>query len=388
METETGSALPRGLKTRITTKTARSAKRFRYIPHIENSGRGASVGGRRIVRILVTGGAGYVGSVSVERLVEAGHDVIVLDDLSTGHRAAAGEARLVAPATPMDPSTGPCSTGSGSRRSSTAPRDRSWPSPSPIRPSYYRENVAGGVALLEAARTAESGGSCSRRAPRSTASRTRRRSTRTPGSSRSTRTARRSGPSRPPWLVRRAYGLRSVSLRYFNVAGASERNGERHAPETHLVPNVLLAVEAGRPLTIFGTDYPTADGTNVRDYIHVEDLADAHLAALEATAPATPGPTIPSARRRRSRAGGGHQPRQRDRVQRPRRDRGGRARGGPPIPSTAGPRRPGDPPVLVAANDRARTVLGWTPRRGSLDEMIGSAWAWRRDHPAGYADPD
>jgi UDP-glucose 4-epimerase len=145
---------------------------------------------------------------------------------------------------------------------------------------------------------------------------------------------------------------------------------------------VLAAAEGGTPLTLFGEDYPTPDGTPIRDYIHVSDLADAHVAALLATDPSdartgpADGPCDPlicnlgtstgfSVREVLAVAG---------RVT------------GAPIPFTVGPRRPGDPPVLVASNGRARTILGWVPARSTLDEMVGSAWAWRRAHPGGYGD--
>ncbi|HEX5590167.1 MAG TPA: NAD-dependent epimerase/dehydratase family protein, partial [Candidatus Limnocylindrales bacterium] len=169
-----------------------------------------------------------------------------------------------------------------------------------------------------------------------------------------------------------AYGLRSASLRYFNVAGASEANGEDHDPETHLIPNVLRAVEKAAPLTLFGDDYPTPDGTPIRDYIHVLDLADAHLAALEATAPGDP---------RTDRAlvlnlgsGGGFSVRE---VLAAAEQVIGRR-----VPHTVGPRREGDPPVLVASIARAAKVLGWRPRRSTLEEMIASAWAWQTTRAA------
>ena len=182
----------------------------------------------------------------------------------------------------------------------------------------------------------------------------------------------------------RAYGLRSVVLRYFNVAGATARVGEVHRPETHLVPNVLIAAEGGRPLSVFGDDYPTPDGTAIRDYIHVADLADAHLLALAAT-----GPDAPMAQPAGDGAPGD-----------PIVANLGTASGfsvrevlaaaeavvGAPIPHAIGPRRAGDPPVLVASNDRAAAILGWSPVRSTLAEMIGSAWAWRRAHPRGYGD--
>jgi UDP-glucose 4-epimerase len=178
-----------------------------------------------------------------------------------------------------------------------------------------------------------------------------------------------------------AYGLRSISLRYFNVAGASERNGEDHDPETHLIPNVLRAAEGAGPLTVFGADYPTPDGTCIRDYIDVEDLADAHLAALEATAVDDPRTTADDDRATAIalNLGSASGFSVREVIAAAEQVVGAR------IPVTFGARRAGDPPILVAANDRAREVLGWVPRRGVLDAMIGSAWAWRRRHRGGYA---
>ncbi|MFI5255376.1 MAG: UDP-glucose 4-epimerase GalE, partial [Candidatus Limnocylindrales bacterium] len=168
-------------------------------------------------------------------------------------------------------------------------------------------------------------------------------------------------------------GMSAVTLRYFNVAGASAANGEVHAPETHLVPNVLAAVETGEPMIVFGDDYPTPDGTAIRDYVHVEDLGDAHLAALELVATGTPGLVALNLG-----SGTGFSVREvLDAAE---------VVVGRPVPRLVGPRREGDPPVLVAANDRARKMLGWTPRRGTLAEMIGSAWAWRQAHPGGYGE--
>jgi UDP-glucose 4-epimerase len=337
------------------------------------------------VKVLVTGGAGYVGGVSVDALIAAGHAVVVLDDLSTGHAAIPHpDARLVR----------------GTYTDEAATRDllereqvdailhcaaRSLVGESMVNPAkYYRENVAGGVALLEAARAAGvlrvvfSSSAATYGVPDATP-------------------ITEDAPLRPinPYGESKrtfegalrwygvAYGLRSVILRYFNVAGATERLGEVHRPETHLIPNVLLAAEGGPALTLFGEDYPTPDGTPVRDYIHVADLADAHVAALAATdrSDARTGPV-----------GGG--------TTEPLIANLGTANGfsvkavlreaeavvGRPIPHTVGPRRAGDPPVLVASNERARAMLGWTPRRSTLPEMIGSAWAWRRAHPAGYGD--
>jgi UDP-glucose 4-epimerase len=173
-----------------------------------------------------------------------------------------------------------------------------------------------------------------------------------------------------------ADGLRSVSLRYFNVAGASAAVGEVHRPETHLIPNVLTAAEGRGPLTIFGGDYPTPDGTAIRDFIHVADLATAHLAALAATAPDDPRTDAPLVCNLGSSAGFSV----REILA------AAEAVAGRSIPHRVGPRRTGDPPILIASHERASRLLGWRPARSTLPEMIGSAWEWRQSHPDGYRD--
>ena len=326
----------------------------------------------------MTGGAGYVGSVSAEALVAAGHDVVVLDDLTTGRRSAVpADARL---------HVGTYADADGTARLLTAERieailhcaARSLVGESIADPSrYYRDNVAGGVALLEAARAAGVG----RVVFSSTAA--------VYGIPDSTPIpedaplrpinpygeSKRTFESALAWYGR-AYGIRSVSLRYFNVAGATETLGEAHDPETHLIPNVLAAAEGRLELTVFGDDYPTPDGTCIRDYIHVGDLAEAHLRAIEATAPGDP--RTDEALVCNLGNGGGFSVREVLTA--------AEAAVGRPIPYTVGPRRPGDPPVLVARSERALEVLGWRPGKPSLKEMVGSAWAWRGSHPGGYPD--
>jgi len=337
------------------------------------------------VKVLVTGGAGYVGGVSVDALIAAGHEVVVLDDLTTGHATIPNPAAHLVRGTYLDEAATRALLEREHIDAILHCAARSLVGESMVNPAkYYRENVAGGVALLEAARAAGvlrvvfSSSAATYGVPDATP-------------------ITEATPLRPinPYGESKrifegglrwygvAYGLRSVILRYFNVAGATERLGEVHRPETHLIPNVLLAAEGGPALTLFGEDYPTPDGTPVRDYIHVADLADAHVAALLATDPsdARTGPV----------GGGSTEPvianlgtstgfSVKDVL------REAEAIVGKPIPHTIGPRRAGDPPVLVASNARAAEVLGWTPRRSTLPEMIGSAWAWRRDHPAGYGD--
>ncbi|MBF6604943.1 MAG: UDP-glucose 4-epimerase GalE [Chloroflexi bacterium] len=332
------------------------------------------------MRVLVTGGAGYVGSVSVEALVAAGHSVVVLDDCSTGHAGAippgivhlrqdyTDEAAMTAALREHDIDTIlHCAARSLVGESMRDPA------------RYYRQNVAGGIALLDAARAANV-----RRFVFS--------STAAVYGIPLTTPIDEDAPLRPinpygetkrtfegalDWYSR-AYGLRAVSLRYFNVAGATEANGEDHDPETHLIPAILRAAETSGELTMYGDDYPTPDGTPIRDYIDVRDLAAAHLLALEATADAPSAAVTPGLLACNLGVGDGFSVRQviaaTERVV------------GRSIPVRVGPRREGDPPVLVARADRARDTLGWRPRHDSLEEMIGSAWAWRRRHPDGYGD--
>lgn len=336
------------------------------------------------MRILVTGGAGYIGSVSVEKLLDAGHQVTVLDDLSTGHRAA------VAPGATLEVGT----YGDTAAVIALLKRHRieavlhcaakSVVSESMADPAkYFRENVAGGIALLEAMRSVGL-----KRIVFSSTAATYGMPERTP--------ILETDPARPinaygetkrcveaaiNWYGR-GYGFRSVILRYFNAAGASKAHGEEHAPESHIVPVVLAAAAAGREVTIFGDDYPTPDGTCIRDYIHVEDLAAAHLAALLATDPTDPrtgpsaGPCEPVICNLGS--GAGFSNRQivaaAEKVV------------GHAIPVKMAGRRPGDPAILVASAERAGAVLGWKPRQGAIEEIIGSAWEWHRAHPAGYSD--
>jgi UDP-glucose 4-epimerase len=336
------------------------------------------------MRVLVTGGAGYIGSVSVEALLEAGHEVTVLDDLSTGHRGAVAEGARLEVASYGDPASVRALLERDRIEAVLHCGAKSVVGESMVDPGkYFRENVAGGIALLDAMRAA----GVMRIVFSSTAA--------TYGMPERTPIVE-TDPIRPinaygeskrcveaaiDWYGR-GYGLRSVILRYFNAAGASKRFGEHHAPETHLIPVVLAAAEAGRKVTIFGGDYATPDGTCVRDYIHVEDLAAAHLAALEATAPADPrtGPATGPCQPLVCNLGGGTGSTNRQIVA------AAEKVVGHAIPVEIGPRRAGDPAVLVASADRAISELGWRRSHGTLEEMIGSAWEWRRSHRNGYAD--
>ena len=329
-------------------------------------------------RILVTGGAGYVGSVSVEAFLAAGHAVVVLDDLSTGHRGAVPDGATF--------HRGTYTNGEAVARLLRDERieailhcaARSLVGESIREPArYYRENVAGGIELLEAARATGVG-----RVVFSSTAAVYGDPAETPIPEDATLQpinpygeSKRAFEGALTWYGR-SYGLRSVTLRYFNVAGATAALGEDHAPETHLIPNVLAAAEGRTDLTLFGEDYPTPDGTCIRDYIHVADLADAHLRAIEATAPGdrrTDQPVVLNLGN-----GDGFSVRQVIAA--------AEAVVGLAIPYTAGPRRAGDPPVLVARSTRAADVLDWRPANPSLESMVGSAWTWRQAHPAGYGE--
>jgi len=336
------------------------------------------------MRILVTGGAGYVGSVSVEAFVAAGHEVTVLDDLSTGHKSAVQEGATLEVGTYGDSRAVAHLL---ERRQIDAVLHcaaKSIVGESMVNPAlYFRENVGGGINLLEGMRLAGV-----KRIVLSSTAATYGMPERTP--------ILETDPVRPinaygeskrcveaaiNWYGH-GYGFRSVILRYFNVAGASRLHGEVHAPESHLIPVVLGAAEGSREMTIYGDDYPTADGTCVRDYIHVEDLAAAHLLALVATDPEDQrsGPESGPCQPVICNLGNGNGFSNRQIVA------AAEAVVGHAIPVKVGPRRAGDPPVLVASAERAARELGWQPQHGKLEEIIGSAWEWRRSHPRGYND--
>ena len=335
------------------------------------------------MRILVTGGAGYIGSVSVEALLAAGHDVEILDDLSTGHRSSVPEGAHLHVATYVDAASVAEMLRNRAVDAVLHCGARSLVGESVRDPArYYRQNVAGGIALLEGMRDAGV-----RRIVFSSSAAVYGAPDRTP--------ITEDLPLRPinPYgetkrtfetalaFYAGAYGLRSVSLRYFNAAGASVANGEDHEPETHLIPNVLRAAQQGASVAIFGEDYPTPDGTCVRDYVHVEDLARAHLLALIATHPGDPrsGATPEAGAALALNLGTGLGFSVREVVEAAERI------AGEAIAVSMRPRREGDPPVLVASAARAADVLGWRAERSTLEDMIGSAWAWRLAHPQGYA---
>ncbi len=173
--------------------------------------------------------------------------------------------------------------------------------------------------------------------------------------------------------LERAVGLRSIRLRYFNAAGADPDGelGEDHHPEVHLIPRAIQAVSGGPPLDVFGDDYPTSDGTCIRDFIHVTDLAQAHVLALKALESGAPSTTL--------NLGTGRPSSVADVLASVERV------SGRPVPARAVPRRPGDPAVLFAASDKARRELGWRPHYEELDVIVGTAWRWHQTHPHGFA---
>jgi UDP-glucose-4-epimerase GalE len=332
-----------------------------------------------MTRILVTGGAGYVGAVSVEAFLAAGHDVVVLDDLSTGHRSAVPDGARLVVGDYTDRATAGAVFAEETIDAVLHCAARSLVGESLEQPArYFGDNVAGGIGLLEAARAAGvrgfvlSSSAAVYGVPDETP-------------------IPEGAPLRPinpygetkrsleaamAWYGR-AYGMRTASLRYFNVAGATEAIGEDHDPETHLIPVILAAVETGGAVRIFGDDYPTRDGTNVRDYIHVADLADAHLRAIQAS---VSGGAMFDDGLLVCNLGNG------DGFTNLEVLRAAETVTGREIPHEIGPRRAGDPPTLVASAARAADVLGWRPERPRLEEMVGSAWAWRQANPGGYAD--
>lgn len=326
------------------------------------------------MKILVTGGAGYVGSHCVKHLEAAGHEAWVYDNLSRGHAQAVPAERLVVGDLAEE---GRLAELLREKRIDAVMHFAalSLVGESVEQPHlYYANNVAGSYHLLEAMRQAGV-----RKIVFSS-------STATYGAPEKSPIAE-STPQQPinPYgfsklVVERmlddyaaAHGFAFAALRYFNAAGAAADGsiGEDHTPESHLIPIVLqVALGQRERITIFGDDYPTPDGTCIRDYVHVEDLAAAHLAALQRI---EPGKGI------KVNLGTGRGYSVREIVE------ACRQITGYAIPETIGPRRPGDPPELVADSRLAREVLGWTPQYTTVESIVETAWAWHRAHPRGYA---
>ncbi|WP_053679503.1 UDP-glucose 4-epimerase GalE [Streptomyces sp. WM4235] len=317
-------------------------------------------------KYLVTGGAGYVGSVVAAHLLEAGHEVTILDNLSTGfgEGVPAGatliNGRIQDAAEYLDPSFDAVLHFAASSQVGESVADPG---------KYWDNNVGGTLALMTAMRDAGV-----RRLVFSSTAATYGEPVDGPLTEASV-----TAPSNPYGASKLAvdhmiagecvaHGLAAVSLRYFNVAGAYRGLGERHDPETHLIPLVLqVALGERESIAVYGEDYPTPDGTCVRDYIHVADLADAHLAALRV---ATEGEHLIC------NLGNGTGFSVREVVETVRRVTGRE------IPAVVAPRRPGDPAVLVASARTARERLGWTPTRSDLTNIVTDAWNFARERSA------
>jgi UDP-glucose 4-epimerase len=325
---------------------------------------------------LVTGGAGYIGSVTAAELLASGHDVVVLDNLYQGHRSAvppgatfvradlsqlAAVEEVVARHGPFD--------GVMHFASYTLVNE------SMLQPlKYLRDNVVAAANLLDAT-VVRSG---TRRLILSSTANLFGDPERMPIAE-----DERIVPGSPygeskytiermlHWLDR-THSLRHAALRYFNAAGCLPDRGEDHDPETHLIPLVLqVALGQREKVVVFGDDYPTRDGTCVRDYIHVQDLARAHILALEA---------LDELGSRKYNLGNGDGYTVLEVIE------AARKVTGHPIPHEIGPRRAGDPAVLIASSEALRRDLGWQPAFASLEDIVGSAWAWHRAHPDGYPD--
>jgi UDP-glucose 4-epimerase len=326
------------------------------------------------MRILVTGGAGYVGSHCLRRLLASGHEAVVYDNLWQGHRPAVPQGLLVE------------GDLNDEAKLTAVLRDRrieavmhfaalALVGQSVQEPAlYYKNNVAGSFHLLEAMRQAG--------VWRIVFSST----TATYGTPEKMPIAETT-PQQPinPYgfsklVVERmlddyaaAYGFGFAALRYFNAAGAAPDGsiGEDHTPESHLIPIILqVALGQRQSISVFGDDYPTSDGTCIRDYVHVEDLASAHLAALERL---QPGKSI------KVNLGTGRGYSVREVIEACRKITGHS------IPVTAAPRRPGDPPELVADARLAALLLDWKPHYATIESIVETAWRWHQEHPRGYA---
>jgi UDP-glucose 4-epimerase len=326
------------------------------------------------MKVLVTGGAGYIGSITTRVLLDAGHEIIVLDTLENGHRDAVDtRARFeqgdVGDAKTLDWLLPGCDAVMHLAGFIEVAESQADPG------RYFRNNSSKPIVMLDAMAAHGVGAIVFS-------------STAAVYGDPATVPITEDAPTVPvnaygasklmfeqalEWFGH-AYGLRAVRLRYFNVAGAWPDGslGEDHRPETHIVPRVLTAMAEGqRRFEVFGDDYPTEDGTCVRDYIHVCDLAEAHRLALMRLHEGGDGGVF--------NLGNGRGYSNLEVV------RACAAVTGREVEIAIGPRREGDPPKLVASSERARAELGWTPARGELETIIGDAWAWHSGRPGGYA---
>jgi UDP-glucose 4-epimerase len=324
-----------------------------------------------IMRILVVGGAGYIGSVTVDQLVAAGHDVTVLDSFTSGHHAALNPDAECIQSDVRDEAALARLFASHSFQAVVHYGGYIQAGESVHQPGrYFANNIGGVISLLNAMVTYDVG-----RFVFSSSAAVYGEPEAVP--------IPETAPIRPvnpygetkatterllPWYESR-FQLRHIALRYFNAAGATAERGEDHRPETHLIPNVLqVALGKREAISLFGTDYPTRDGTCVRDYVHVADLAAAHLLALDRTETASGAYNLGS--------GAGFT--NREVIEAARRVTGH------PRPVHEEHRRPGDPAELIASRELAMKELHWRPEYADLDGIIESAWRWHSLHPDGY----
>jgi len=323
-------------------------------------------------RILVTGGAGYIGSVVVTQLLAKGYEPIVFDDLSHGHRAALPSAAKfiagdVADRGALDEVFTEYEPQAVMHFAAFIEAGESMQRPE----KYFRNNTANALTLLEAVlahgvkRFVFSSTAALYGTPEKTPIE----------EDAALQPTNAYGESKLlveqmlDWL-QRIHGLRYSCLRYFNAAGAAGEQGEDHHPESHLIPIALqVALGERKELAIFGTDYPTPDGTCVRDYVHVSDLAAAHLLVLQA---------LNEKDRLIYNLGNGRGFSVREVIETVRRVTGHA------IPARESPRRPGDPAVLVASSEKIKRELGWSPQYADLESIVRSAWNWRKANPHGY----
>lgn len=326
--------------------------------------------------ILVTGGAGYIGSHCVAALTDRGVDVVVVDDLSKGHKAALKGGRLyvgsVADKAFLSEVFGKENIEAVIHFAAFSLVGESMQIPD----QYFRNNVTAGLTLIETM--------IEHKVPYLVFSST----AATFGEPENIPILEndRQVPTNPygesklmvehmlKWCDK-AYGIKFCALRYFNVAGARADGsiGEDHRPESHLIPLILQVAQGKREkLSLFGTDYPTKDGTCVRDYIHVEDLIDAHMLALDYLRAGNPSAAF--------NLGNGQGFSNREIIEAARRVTGH------PIPVTEEDRRPGDPAILIASSQKAMDVLGWKPKYTNVEDMIATAWRWHSTHPNGYGE--
>jgi len=325
------------------------------------------------MKVLVTGGAGYIGSVATAELIAAGHDVVVVDNLYQGHREAVHADAQFVQGDLLDADT--CTQLFATHKGIDAVMHfasytlvgESMQHPA----KYLRDNTVAGVNLIDAAAKAGVG----RIIVSSTANLFEEPESMpiepenkiVPGSP--------YGESkyileRTLHWYERIHGIKYACLRYFNAAGGTPNRGEDHTPELHLIPVVLqVALGQRESITLFGGDYPTRDGTCVRDYVHIVDLAQAHILALDG---------IARLGSRKYNLGNGDGFTNLEVVE------AARCITGHAIPCTIGARRPGDPAILIASAAKIRAELGWQPQYPNIDQIIGSAWEWHRTHPHGY----